>query len=256
MVTIFFQFNFIAIMIKKIGNEQKTGNGPIKICYPGIIWNNIDSGIGTIGRIDHAIIGAGNTIKMHPHSNDEILSYFRSGIVKHTDSEGFSANITPSKMMLMKAGRIFYHEETVEEKIEGLQIFIRPRDKDLKPEVVFWDLPEVYSADQWRLIASPTNDTTLQFSSETWIYDFKIASTTNIELPQQLPSSDLTAIFYVFQGYAEINETYQLNKGENIVFGSNETLKINVQQDTELVLFLTNEKSNFYRGGMYSGNKN
>jgi len=241
-------------MIKKIGNETKIGNSHIQISYPGASLGKKDSGIGTIGRIDQANIGAGNTIKMHPHINDEILSYFRSGIVKHTDSEGFSVDITPNKLMLMKAGKIFYHEESVNEPIEGLQIFIRPGEKDLKPEVVFYDLSEVFSRDQWRLIASPTSKTPLQFSSETWIYDLKAVDKTNFNLPE-LPKSGLTAILYVFQGIAEINEEMKLEKGESIVFDGNETVNISVDAGAELVLFLTNEASVFYSGGMYSGNQ-
>jgi len=241
-------------MIKKISNDTKMGSSHIQISYPGTILGKKDSGIGTIGRIDQANIGAGNTINMHPHINDEILSYFRSGIVKHTDSENFSADITPNKLMLMKAGKIFYHEESVKEHIEGLQIFIRPGEKDLKPEVIFHDLQEVYSKDQWRLIASPTSQTPLQFSSETWIYDFKAVNKTNFNLPE-FPKSGLTAILYIFQGIAEINEEIKLEKGESIVFDDNETVNIKMHQSTELVLFLTNESSVYYSGGMYSGNQ-
>jgi hypothetical protein len=241
-------------MVKKISNDNKIGNSHIKICYPGSILGKNDSGIGTIGRIDQANVPAGNTIKMHPHINDEILSYFRSGIVKHTDSEGFSIDITPNKLMLMKAGKIFYHEESVNEHIEGLQIFIRPGEKDLKPEVIFHDLLAVFSKDEWRLIASPTSQTTLQFSSETWIYDFKAVDKTNLNLPE-LPKSGLTAILYVFQGFAEINEEMKLEKGESIVFDGNESVNISVDAGAELVLFLTNEASVFYSGGMYSGNQ-
>ena len=241
-------------MIKKIGSDTKMGSSHIQISYPGSIRGEKDSGIGTIGRIDHANIGAGNTINMHPHINDEILSYFRSGIVKHTDSEGFSADITPNKLMLMKAGEIFYHEESVKEHIEGLQIFIRPGEKDLKPEVIFHDLLKVYSKDLWRLIASPTSQTSLQFSSETWIYDFKANTLVDLVLPK-FPKSGLTAILYVFQGFATINQEYKLEKGESIVFDDNETINIKTHQSTELVLFLTNEASNFYREGMYSGNQ-
>lgn len=241
-------------MIKKIGNDIKIGSSHIQISYPGAVLGKNDSGIGTIGRIDQANIEAGNIIKMHPHINDEILSYFRSGIVKHTDSEGFSAEITPNKLMLMKAGKIFYHEESVNEKIEGLQIFIRPGAKDLKPEVVFYDLLEIYSKDEWRLIASPTDKTPLQFSSETWIYDFKAVDKTNFKLPE-FPKSGLTAILYVFQGNAEINEEIKLEKNESIVFDDKETINIIVTQAAELVLFLTNEASKYYNGGMYSGNQ-
>lgn len=89
----------------------------------------------------------------------------------------------------MKAGKLFYHEEKMfdeGEPLEGLQIFIRPGSKDLNPEVVFLDLEELHSQNKWRLLASPTTETTFQFSSRTWIYDMKLVSaSTTLPIPAQ-----------------------------------------------------------------------
>jgi redox-sensitive bicupin YhaK (pirin superfamily) len=241
-------------MIQKVSQDQKTGNSHIKVCYPNIVWGIKDTCIGTIGRIDQANIPAGNTIKMHPHINDAILSYFRTGLVRHTDSEGFTADIKSDKLMLMKAGKIFYYEESVLGQIEGLQIFIRPGKKDSKPEVVFHDLQEIYSLDEWCLVASPTEKSSLQFSSQTWVSDLKANKATSFTLPE-LPKDNLTAILYVFQGFAEINDNYQLLKGECIVFKEEKNTDIEVENGTELVLFLTDENSDYYDAGMYSDNQ-
>jgi redox-sensitive bicupin YhaK (pirin superfamily) len=241
-------------MIKKIENDKKVGNEHIKILYPGnVIENSTDSGLGSIGRIDHANIGGNVTIKMHPHINDDILSYFRTGHAVHTDSEGFQATVSRNKLMLMKAGKLFYHEETMPEPLEGLQIFIRPKFKDLKPEVVFQDLNETDSVDSWRLLASPTEQTQLQFSSETWIYDMKLTNGKTIELPE-LPKNELTGLLYVFQGNVVLNNDINLLKGESALF-KNEQIDINALETSELVLFITDENSEYYDGGMYSGNK-
>ena len=241
-------------MIKKIENDKKVGNAHIKILYPGsVIENSNDSGLGSIGRIDHANIGGNVTIKMHPHINDDILSYFRTGHAVHTDSEGFQATVSRNKLMLMKAGKLFYHEETMPEPLEGLQIFIRPKSKDLKPEVVFQDLNETDSADSWRLLASPTEQTQLQFSSETCIYDTKLTNGKTIEMPD-LPKNELTGLLYVFQGNVVLNNGINLLKGESVLF-KNEQIDINALETSELVLFITDENSEYYDGGMYSGNK-
>ena len=242
-------------MIHKIGNEKKVGNSHIKILYPGVaVENSNDSGIGSIGRIDHANISNATTIKMHPHVNDDILSYFRMGYAIHTDSEGFQATISRNKLMLMKAGKLFYHEETMPEPLEGLQIFIRPKSKDLEPQVIFKDLDHTDSIDNWRLLASPTTETTLQFSSETWIYDTKIAAGNTVAIPE-LPKSELTGLLYVFQGRVKLNNEITLLKGESVLF-KNEFIDITTFEESELVLFFTDENAEFYDGGMYSGNKN
>ncbi|HMR47199.1 MAG TPA: pirin family protein [Bacteroidia bacterium] len=241
-------------MIKKIETDKKVGNAHIKILYPGsVIENSNDSGLGSIGRIDHANIGGNVTIKMHPHINDDILSYFRTGHAVHTDSEGFQATVSRNKLMLMKAGKLFYHEETMPEPLEGLQIFIRPKSKDLKPEVVFQDLNETDSTDSWRLLASPTEHTQLQFSSETWIYDTKLTNGKTIEMPD-LPKNELTGLLYVFQGNVVLNNEINLLKGESVLF-KNEQIDINALETSELVLFITDENSEYYDDGMYSGNK-
>lgn len=241
-------------MIKKISLENKMGNERIKILYPGIVMEGSgDSGLASIGRIDHANIPKDTIVRMHPHVNDEILSYFRSGNTIHTDSEGFEASITRNKLMLMKAGKLFYHEEKMTEDLEGLQIFIRPMHKDLEPEVIFHDLEEADSINQWRLLASPTNETSLQFSSQTWIYDTALDEGKTIELPNDL-KSELTGLVYVFQGKVELNNGMTLLKGEAVLF-KNEEIQIIGIENSELVLFFTDEKSEYYDEGMYSGKR-
>ncbi len=66
--------------------KQRSGFG-IEILYPGLIRPALeDSGFSTIGRIDHARIAPGTLIPMHPHKNDEILTYLRSGRTFSTGS--------------------------------------------------------------------------------------------------------------------------------------------------------------------------
>ena len=241
-------------MILKVDNEQKLGNDHIAILYPGKLLGDADTGIGTIGRIDQANIAAGATIKMHPHMNDDILSYFRTGKVKHTDSAGFTEFISRNKLMLMKSGEIFYHEEHVMENMEGLQIFIRPQIKDDRPNVTFADLTQPDSNNVWRVLASSDAGSALQLSSETWIYDMTLTSSDVYSLPA-LPKENLTGILYAFQGELLINEMLKLSKGESVIF-KNETVSFRTDTAAELVLFLTDETAPFYAKGMYSGNQN
>jgi redox-sensitive bicupin YhaK (pirin superfamily) len=243
-------------MLQKINNSMFIGNGPIKILYPGAAISSTDTGIGSIGRIDHPEIHGNTIIKMHPHINDEILSYFRTGQAEHSDSEGFVKTIGKKTLMLMKAGKSFYHEEKIigqDEPMEGLQIFIRPSKKDLNPEVVFLELETLHSENKWRLLASPEPATTFQFSSQTWLYDMKLLQGSSSEIPE-LAKNNLTALLYVFQGSVQVNDTIDLRKKESIVF-KNEPIVINASEDAELVLFVTDEDEEIFKDGMYSGNQ-
>src|SRR3954471_12582958 len=101
-------------MLTKIDTSIKYGKQHggfgIQILYPGLIRSPLnDTGFSTIGRIDQARITPGTLIPMHPHRDDEILTYLRSGQVKHLDSEGFTDIISNQKLMLMNAGKGLYH---------------------------------------------------------------------------------------------------------------------------------------------------
>src|SRR5690606_1861525 len=241
-------------MLIKLDNSKKAGNRHISILYPGLYLSETDTGYYSIGRIDQANIDSGVVIKMHPHVNVDILSYFRSGKVKHSDSQGFEAFITPNKLMLMKAGKIFHHEEAVHENVEGLQIFIRPGQKDAVPEVIFDDLEDIHSDNHWRLIASPHKEKTkLQLSSQTYIYDAKLTANHSLRLPDK-PKKDFGYLLYVFQGAVTVNDGIELAKGESL-FSSEEDITVITEHEAELVLFATDTKSAYYDGGMYSGNK-
>ncbi len=243
-------------MLQKIDKQNDQDRRPIQILYPGLHYSKTDTGIGSIGRIDYANISGNHTIAMHPHINDEILSYFRLGKVEHRDSEGNVELMDKNRMMLMKAGKYFEHEERMideGESLEGLQIFIRPSKKDLKPIVNFIDLDEVHSIDKWRMLASPSEKSPFQFRSQTWIYDVQLINENKISLPE-LEKNDLTLLLYVFKGNVEINNNLSLNKNDSLII-KNEKLEIKAIEYAELVLFVTDEDSEIYKDGMYSGNK-
>src|SRR4028118_1555016 len=169
-------------MLKKIGNSEKVtkqhGGFGIEILFPGTVDPGAnDTGLATIGRIDQAKVMPGTLIAMHPHRDDEILTYLRSGSVKHLDSEGITEIISGSKLMMMNAGARFYHEELVLEEggvLEGLQIFIRPGQHALQPQVQFYDLPEKYSTNVWRKIAGKEDSYPLEIRSDTQIQDLRL----------------------------------------------------------------------------------
>lgn len=243
-------------MLVKIDNSTKRSHGPIKVMYPGLILQGHDTGLATLGRIDQAAIPPAVLIAMHPHVNDEILTYLRSGQVQHTDSAGFSEFIAPGRLMLMKAGKTFFHEEQVSENsglLEALQIFIRPEKEDLEPEVNFYDLPDLHSENQWRPIAGrDDSDAPLILRSSTWIWDTRVTGQKVLDLPD-VPKGDLTFLLYVFEGAARVRDV-TLSKGESLVIKNELNVKVQAA-GADLMLFATDERSQYYAGGMFSGNQ-
>ncbi|WP_192348791.1 pirin family protein [Algoriphagus sp. Y33] len=247
-------------MLTKIDNTikygKKHGGFGIQILYPGLIRPPLnDSGFSTIGRIDHARITPGTLIPMHPHKNDEILTYLRRGNVKHLDSEGYTATISNQKLMMMNAGASYYHEERVLDEggvLEGLQIFIRPITAELSPQVQFYELPETYSTNSWRKIAGKGSDYPLQIRSNTWLMDLRLERGEEIGLPEA-PSDDSAFLFYVFEGEIVMNETVVLTTGESVLI-ERENPTIRAVEVCDIVLFITQTNTEHFDGGMYSGN--
>src|SRR5947209_6948675 len=76
---------------------HRSGGFGIEILFPGRTLEEGDSGIGAIGRIDHAHVTPGTVIRMHPHKDDEILTYLRRGTVMHSDTVGHQEPISDRK---------------------------------------------------------------------------------------------------------------------------------------------------------------
>lgn len=248
-------------MMTKISNKDKFskqhGGFGIQILYPGtVVKDTNDTGIGTIGRIDQAMVMPGTLVSMHPHRDDEILTYLRSGMVKHLDSEGITEIISGTKLMMMNAGARFYHEELVLEEggvLEGLQIFLRPEKSGLEPRVQFFELADKFSMNTWRKIAGSNKDYPLEIRSDTSVQDIRLEKGNSETLPG-LANANQRSLLYVFEGQIQVNDDFILEKGESVLI--EKTLPtFTALQTSDVVLFVTSKDATYFEGGMYSGNQ-
>lgn len=238
---------------RSIKRRHGSGGFGIEILWPGLAGDGDDSGVGTIGRIDHAHVLPGTLIAMHPHRDDEILTYLRSGRVLHSDSEGHTSEVSNKRLMLMGAGRRFEHEEQVQpgEELTGLQIFLRPSVGGLPPQVRFRDLEDVFNKDAWRLLASPHAGEVLQVRSRSWVHDVRLSEGVPLVLPAVEAASPLHLV-YVFDGRISV-AGLTLVTGESALVSTEAT--INAEQTSDLVVFTTDLASTVFKGGMFSGNQ-
>lgn len=248
-------------MLQKISNPEKilkkNGGFGIEILFPGKGIDSEDSGIGTIGRIDQATVTPGTLVPMHPHKDDEILTYLRSGIVEHKDTEGNIEVVTNKRLMMMNAGAQFQHEELVLPDggvLTALQIFIRPEFGGLIPKVQFYDFSEAISRNKWRQLAGKDDTFPLQIRSSTWIYDISLEQGKQQSLPV-LPIRDATCLVYLFDGLLAINDNFNIQKGESMVV-ENEEIWLKAVEECNIVLFVTDRNATAFEDGMYSGNIN
>jgi len=193
---------------------------------------------------------------MHPHKDDEILTYLRSGNVKHLDSEGITETISSQKLMMMNAGAWFRHEELVLQEggvLEGLQIFIRPEQGGLDAHVQFHQLDELYGIGEWRKIAGKGKDYPLAIRSNTWLMDRRLQKGEQTTLPEP-PADDVVFLFYVFTGKMQVGDDTVLHAGESLLV-EQENPSFQAIETSDIVLFITQTTAAHFDGGMYSGNQ-
>lgn len=240
----------------KIGAEVKRGNWAsgfgMEIFYPGATLKTRDSGIGAIGRVDRARITPGHVIGMHPHKDDEILTYVRAGKMRHLDTVGNDEEITSTRLMMMNAGRRFQHEEHMlaGDHIEALQIFLRPRAPNLTPRVQFHDFGEANSNGEWRLLAAP-DGAPFEVRSQVWVRDAHLSAAQRLPLPAA-DAAGIVHLLFVFAGEAMVGGL-RVSAGEGAYIPDGQPL-VEALEDSDLVLLSTDPASEIFDGGMFSGN--
>ncbi|MFA1818898.1 pirin family protein [Virgibacillus oceani] len=245
-------------MLRKLdaGNHTEPPKGyfTIKRIHPGKICktDTEDFASGPLSNIDHAFMKNGLTIKMHDHVNDEILSYVWEGISYHKDSAGLEDAIKKGRLMFMNAGESFWHEEKAKnEDVEMLQIFVRPCDPHLPPNIQFHGKP--LSNDDWYLMADPDGiDAPLTVRQNTYIFDAHPKAGKTLKIPVH---EGLKPFLYVMQGEITIGDL-TLGKYEAVTDLEQDLPPITATKDATIVLFLVDMNAPMTLDGTISGIQN
>jgi redox-sensitive bicupin YhaK (pirin superfamily) len=225
----------------------------VEILYPGLTLTADDTGIGPIGRIDRAQVQPGHLISMHPHKDDEILTYIRDGEMLHRDTVGNEKKLDKTHFMMMNAGHTFQHEELMlgNSPVRALQIFLRPNAPDLEPMVQFHDFREEDSVDNWRLLAGPRT-APLTVRSDVRVFDARITKGTQLSLPAAT-DPQTSFLLYVFDGAIDFGDV-AITTGES-AFTRSLDHQLTARAGSDVVLFAFDPEAEVFRGGMFSGNQ-
>nr|WP_309099156.1 pirin family protein [Fredinandcohnia onubensis] len=243
-------------MLQKLSAEKhwQPYKGPFTITriQPGdILEENKDFAFGSLSIIDHAVMKKGLTIKMHEHVNDEILSYVWRGIMHHKDSTGLEVPITTGHLMMMNAGRSFWHEEKVKnDQVEMLQIFVRPCESDLEPTIQFHEKP-IRNRD-WNLMVGPEESKApLKVRQNVYIFDAHLRQGDQLEIPVY---QGLLPFLYVVDGELTVGD-FQIEKMEAVTDLEEPIPPITAVADTTAVLFYVDMNAPVSVEGTISGKR-
>lgn len=244
------------VLLKKLNAENHTQpfRGPFTITrvQPGILGDKTDDlSFGPLAIIDHAVMKKGLTIKMHEHVNDEILSYIGSGVMYHKDSAGFEAPIARGKLMMMNAGVSFWHEEKVKDgEVEMLQIFVRPNQANLPPNIQFHNKP-VNNSDWYVMVGPEGSEAPLYVRQHVYILDAHPKAGEELEVPKY---EGLTPLLYVMNGEITVQDL-TIGKHEAVTDLVNPLPPLVASEDTTLVLFFVDMNTPMSTEGTISGLK-
>ena len=171
----------------KTPHVRRMGPFAIRRIFPGAsVPGHDDHGYAALAAVDDATLEPGTLVTMHEHRNDEIVSYVHEGSMHHDDSTGTRLDINARNLMVMNAGRSFWHEERTldsDATTRTLQIFIRPHTVDLEPKLQHLSLDEA-PADEWRYLTGPEgSDAPTTVRNSIMLFDGHLSAGAKLALP-------------------------------------------------------------------------
>lgn len=132
-----------------------------------------------------------------------------------------------------------------------LQIFIRPREQYLSPNVQFFDR-KITRDGAWNLLAGPENTASpLTIREATYLYNAHFDKQTKTTLPNLM---GYRPWLYVMEGKLKVNGQ-KLTKGEAVTGDPVELERVKAYPGTTLVLLLTDLQAKMTYAGNFSGVK-
>lgn len=164
-----------------------------------------DHGYGPLALIVESTLEPGTHIRLHEHTNDEIVSWVPGGVMRHNDLTVGELVVDDRHLMVMNAGSGFWHEERVlpsDPYLRMLQIFVRPRAADLEPHIQYGDMPDS-RPNEWRyLFGREGSDAPFFVRNDVNFHDIRLSAGSETALPASPQGWD--SYFYVFTGHVMV----------------------------------------------------
>jgi redox-sensitive bicupin YhaK (pirin superfamily) len=190
----------------------------------------------------------GTLIRMHQHRNEEIVSWVPDGVMRHDDHQGNELVTDAEHLMVMNAGRGFWHAEETDADdppLRMLQIFVRPHSLDLEPGIQHEPIPAP-SPNEWRHLFGPEGgDAPLYVRNDVHLYDCRLDAGATTTLPAR-PGWD--TYLYVFEGAVDLGDAH-LGYTESAVVTGDGDVDMTATEDATVVAFSINPAAAITRQG-------
>jgi redox-sensitive bicupin YhaK (pirin superfamily) len=216
---------------------------------PGFsIPNYSDHGYGPLALIAESFMAPDTWIRLHPHHNDEIISWVPEGIMRHNDVTNGPLITDKDHLMIMNAGTEFWHEERTlvdDPPLRMLQIFVRPHEIDLKPQIQHGPLAAwVYA--QWRKVFGPENSgSPFYVRNDIEMYDLRVKAGETVAFPVK-PGYSL--YFMVYTGAIQVNKE-RFGLRETGLLLDEQAIQLTALEESLVVAFAINPKAKITKSG-------
>lgn len=173
---------------------------------------------------------------IHPHKNMEVISIPLKGYLRHGDSVQNTKTITPGEIQVMSTGSGIYHNEyndSKEEQLEFLQIWVFPRIENTKPEYNNFDIRPLLKPNELSLIISPNGKTPASIKQDAWFSmgDFDTERTIEYCMHQEGNG----AYLFVIEGEISVADEH-LAKRDGIGIWDTKSFSIRATKGTKLLV--------------------
>ncbi len=194
-------------------------------------------GFRSLRVINQDIITPGAGFPTHPHEDMEIFSYILWGALEHKDSMGNGRVLRPGQIQLMSAGSGVTHSEFNPSKTEGaslLQIWIKPKQRGLKPSYTEWHPNPAQENESKVLVISPDGrEGSATIHQDADIYRIRL---TKGQSTAHLVKPGRGAWLQLIKGHVSLNEA-TLAPGDAASTEDAGTLTLTATEDAEALLF-------------------
>jgi redox-sensitive bicupin YhaK (pirin superfamily) len=194
-------------------------------------------GFGALRVLNDDTVQGGMGFGSHPHDNMEIISIPIKGSLAHKDNQGHEKVIHDNEVQIMSAGTGIVHSEynaSRTEEVNFFQIWILPKEKNIKPRYDQKIFYEAERRDKWQILVSPEEKTDSLYINQEAIVSRTILMSKDIGYEVYFKNSGL--YLFVIEGEIQINDL-KLSRRDALGITNTKHIYFSSKNNSEILLF-------------------
>jgi quercetin 2,3-dioxygenase len=191
---------------------------------------------GVLRVLNDDVVQGGMGFPQHPHDNMEIISIPLEGELEHQDSMGNKFVIKKNDVQVMSAGTGIFHSEKNKHKdkaVKFLQIWVFPREKNIKPRYDQITYDPAKRHNQWQRIVAPDEAEAVSINQDAYFSLGQLDAGKTLAYDFALKGNGLYV--FVLEGKVSV-EGQPLNKRDGLGIWEIDKITVEAQEIAEVLL--------------------